>query len=714
MMSPARPPFRRGSLLVLACITSFSAAATHIIGGELYYDHLGGDDYQVTLKLYRDCGPNNTNGTGFDPTADIGVFDAAGNYLFSTTFTFPGAVLVPVTLSNPCLTVPPTICVEEATYTGLIELPAGTGGYTLSYQRCCRTPIIINLFAPDTQGLTCTVQVPDVPGGNSSPRFAFYPPIVMCVSEDMVFDHSATDPDGDVLVYELCTPFNGGDQFNPLPLPPFPPPYADLIWAPGYSSSYPMDALPAMAIDAVTGELTATPSLSGSYVVGVMVKEYRAGVLLSEVRRDVRMDVVPCIVSVFSAIQQQGALCTGLTIDFVNQSTGGTSWWWDFGDPLTNADTSSLPSPTYTFLDTGFYAVTLIANPGWPCADTATVIYDIHVPLEPFFTPPAITCMDRQPVNVLTTGNFTSAADVEWDLGAFGTTPTVSGNPGLLSFTQPGTNTVTVTVSQFGCDGTYTDTVTVYPNPVVIFADDTAGCTPLDVQFTDQSTAWTPFAWKWDFGDGSGSSAQHPTHLYTTSGWFDVSLEVMTSSGCIDTVLRTEPDFVQAWVQPVAGFDVTPPTVNVLEPTILVSDASTDATQWTYWIHDTLFSDPSFLYDLPDAGEYIIMQVVSTSQLCVDTAYRTVIVRDHLFYAPNAFTPDGDGINEKFLPLVIGAKEYELQIYDRWGGLAFTTTSKEEGWNGEGFPNDVYVYRALIVTFGTARKEYTGHVTIVR
>ena len=85
--------------------------ATHIIGGELYYTSLGNDQYDVTLKIYRDCGPSNTNGTGFDPSVEIGVFDASGGYLFSEFFSFPGANNVPVVLNNPCLTAPPSICV---------------------------------------------------------------------------------------------------------------------------------------------------------------------------------------------------------------------------------------------------------------------------------------------------------------------------------------------------------------------------------------------------------------------------------------------------------------------------------------------------------------------------------------------------------------------------------------------------------------------------
>lgn len=706
-----RVPFL--AFLMLAVPT---ARGTHIIGGEVFYEHIGGDDYQVTLNIYRDCGPGNTNGTGFDPDAEIGVFTTGGGYLFSEFFSLGAVSTVPILLNNPCLTVPPGICVEAGSYTGVINLPSGTGGYVLAYQRCCRTPVTINLFTPSTEGLTCSVNVPDatVTGANSSPQFNNYPPIVWCANQAMVFDHSATDPDGDLLTYELCAPFNGGTTANPLPSPPAPPPYAPVTYAPGYTYLDPMDATPALAIDAGTGQMTATPTLSGSFVVAVMVKEFRAGVLLSEVRRDVRFDVVPCAVSVTSAIQQPQTLCTGTTISFTNQSTGASSQFWDFGDPLTGADTSWTFSPTYTYLDTGTFTVMLVANPGWPCADTAYVDHQVHYPLDPVYPAPAITCMDRQPVTVQASGNFDASAIVTWDLGAFGTVPSMTGNPVDLSFSQEGTHTVTVTVAEYGCTDTYSDTVTIHPNPVALFAGDTAGCSPITAQFIDLSTAWTPLSWKWDFGDGTGSSAQHPSHTYVNAGAYDVRLEVMTSAGCIDTVARLEPAYVQAWVQPEAGFMVSPPTVNVMEPTVLVSDQSSGAVEWTYWIADTVIGDPSFLFDLPDAGEYVITQVVSTSQFCGDTAWATVVVRGHLFFAPNAFTPDGDGTNDVFLPQVIGAKEYDLTVFDRWGGVVFHTTDKTQGWSGEDQPAGAYVYLARIGTFGSLKQDHYGHITLVR
>ena len=169
-------------LLLIALVPATWARATHLIGGELYYTSVGNGQYEVTLKMYRDCGPNNTNGTGFDATAIIAAYRLDNNaFVTSVSVPLSGTTDVPIALNNPCLTPPGTICVEEGLYVATMTLPGGLGGYTLAYQRCCRSPAVINLDAPETQGLTCTVTIPDtdVSGENSSPRFSAYPSIAL-------------------------------------------------------------------------------------------------------------------------------------------------------------------------------------------------------------------------------------------------------------------------------------------------------------------------------------------------------------------------------------------------------------------------------------------------------------------------------------------------------------------------------------------------------
>ncbi|MCB0791327.1 MAG: PKD domain-containing protein [Flavobacteriales bacterium] len=690
--------------------------ATHIIGGELYYDHLTGDQYQFTLKIYRDCGPGNTNGTGFDPDAELGVFDGAGNYLFSEFIPLPGTASVPVVLNNPCLTAPASICVEVAAYVTTIDLPPLAGGYVISYQRCCRTPTIMNLDNPSGQGLTCTVVVPDVNvfGYNSSPRFTNYPPIALCVNQDMVFDHSAVDPDGDVLEYGLVTPLNGGSSLNPQPTPPAGPPYAAVNWGVGFSQVMQMSANPPLALDPVTGELTVTPNTIGSFVVGLGVRDVRNGVVLSEVYRDLRFDVVPCQVLVLSSIQQQQVFCTGDTVQMVNLSTGASFYHWDFGVPNTLSDTSDLAAPQFIYPDTGSYEVTLVANPGWPCADTSYASFQIYPPLAPGFVRPPIQCVGGTPLTFSATGNFTSNAQVDWDLGAGAVPSIASGGTIQTVFTQPGWHPVHLQLADHGCTDDHLDSVEVHPVPIAYFSTDTAGCTPLTVRFDNMSTAWTPMTYLWDFGDGSTSMDSTPVHVYIAPGAYEVSLSASTDSGCVDTGVFDRDPAVRAWVPPDAGAYAQDDLISIFDPVVTVFDASQGAGQWQYVVDGTTYDTPSFTHVFQEAGIYTVTQVVTSGLGCHDTTELIIHVADHLFYAPNAFTPNGDGWNDVFLPEVLGARLYELSIFDRWGERIFHTEDPDQGWDGTDAQPGVYVYKAWLAEYSSVRKEFVGTVTLIR
>ncbi|MCB0795585.1 MAG: gliding motility-associated C-terminal domain-containing protein [Flavobacteriales bacterium] len=699
---------------LVVCIAS-DVSATHIIGGEMIYDHAGGTDHLITLRLYRDCGPGNTNGTGFDPTAELAVYDGNGLYLFSEFMAFPGATNVPVVLNNPCLTAPPGICVEVAEYTALISLPANASGYVLSYQRCCRTPAILNLVAPNQDGLTCTVRIPPSGlGPNSSPRFNAYPALALCLGQAMVFDHSAVDPDGDQLVYELCTPFAGGTNVAPAPSPPAGPPFPTVNWAAGYSQSYQMDANPALTVDAVTGELTVTPTLVGSFVVGVLVKEYRNGTLLGEVRRDFRFDVVPCIVNIVSAIQQQQVFCDGYDVQMSNLSSGGTSYSWDFGELGLTSDTSTLFEPAHTYSDTGSFEVMLIVNPGWPCADTSYSLFEIYAPLEPAFLPPPIQCVNGAPVLLEALGNFTSAADINWDFGGAGTPAFAVGAMPEVQWGQAGTHAVGLTISEHGCTEQFMDSVLIFPRPVPFFSTDTAGCTPLRVTFDNGSFAWTPMVFDWSFGEGSTSDLPVPDHMYPEPGAYDVSLTVRTDSGCIDTVTLLRTAAVTAWDPPRAGAFPSETIISMFDPTVQVLDASSGASYWHYEVEGVEYNTPSFNHTFQDAGYYTVQQEVTSGLGCADTTSFVVHVADHLFHAPNAFTPNGDGANDIFLPVVLGARLYALSIFDRWGQLIYSTDDPNQGWDGAGAPDGLYLYKAWLAEYSAVRKEFVGMVTLLR
>jgi gliding motility-associated-like protein len=281
-------------LLALALIISSSTFASHIVGGEVYYDSLGGDMYKVTFEIYRDC----SSASGFDNPLNYTVFNADGTIFAQYAVNLPPTDTLPIIYDDPCVTPPAGVCVERAIYIDTILLPANVNGYYISYQRCCWAVNILNIVDPGNWGLTLTTAVPGTllvgTEDNNSARFNNYPPIVLCSNNTLTFDHAATDPDGDSLVYAICTPktvnLSGGPTYDPENSAP----YADVSWETGFSGALPFGPGSSMTIDANTGQLNITPNQVGTYVAAVCVEEYRGGVLINQKMRIFGYTVVVC------------------------------------------------------------------------------------------------------------------------------------------------------------------------------------------------------------------------------------------------------------------------------------------------------------------------------------------------------------------------------------------------------------------------------------
>jgi gliding motility-associated-like protein len=107
-------------------------------------------------------------------------------------------------------------------------------------------------------------------------------------------DLSAIDPDGDSLAYELVTPFTGprGTPNNPDPYTP--PPFNTITWLPGFSTSNSIPGTPPLTLDPITGLLSCNASQLGLYAFAYRVVEYRNGIRIGEIQRDLQLEVLTC------------------------------------------------------------------------------------------------------------------------------------------------------------------------------------------------------------------------------------------------------------------------------------------------------------------------------------------------------------------------------------------------------------------------------------
>lgn len=291
----------------------FQANATHILGGEIYYDSLGNDNYKVTIVLYRNC----NSGTQFDQTLGYTVFNA-DNSIYFNYFTSDKVITTVPPPNDPCIIPPSGLCTERAIYTDTITLLQNTMGYYLSYERCCWANNIVNMVSPGTNGLTLTCYVPSTlltTTINQAARFINEPPLLLCSDLDLDFDHSALDPDGDSLRYYLCDPENHPQTSGIDPDPEVPGPYLPIAWEVGYNALQPFGASSIITLDSVTGQMTINPTMIGDFMTGVCVEEYRNGVLINKKNRTFNFQVVACdqLIPFSFSEENSGVLVNGVS-----------------------------------------------------------------------------------------------------------------------------------------------------------------------------------------------------------------------------------------------------------------------------------------------------------------------------------------------------------------------------------------------------------------
>ncbi|HHJ49779.1 MAG TPA: PKD domain-containing protein, partial [Phaeodactylibacter sp.] len=449
----ARSAFALVLLFAFFSLMPTKARASHIVGGEITFECLGNNQYKIILDVYRDCFYGDPTAY-FDNPAHIGIFNQSNILVQQVNMPFTGMDdTLSAIFSDPCLFDPGDVCVHTTRYEKVVTLPAIPGGYQLVYQRCCRNQTISNIYNPDQTGMTLSTYMSEqsMLECNNSPDFTFIPPIFICVNKPIDFDHSATDAEGDSLVYRLCTPYEGATYSNPYPPIPSAPPYDTVDWV---DPPYNLDNIlgtdsTVLSIDPHTGFITGVPTNQGQFVVGVCVEEYRNGQLISSMRRDFQYNVGQCGEAT-AAFFAPHAQCENFTVDFENQSSAYTSTYlWYFQYPDTTISSTEI-NPSYTYPDTGTYTIMLIADPGSVCADTfVNEIYLQHNSLFAEFDLQVFDCSDSSVLSLYDHSYDTISAPVAWNWTVAYDTVTLTSteqNP-IFYLPQPVTGIITMEVT---------------------------------------------------------------------------------------------------------------------------------------------------------------------------------------------------------------------------------------------------------------------------
>ena len=340
----------------------------------------------------------------------------------------------------------------------------------------------------------------------------------------------------------------------------------------------------------------------------------------------------------------------GCTVPFsvtFNNTTvheAGQTYTWSFG----NGQTSNNQNPTnVTYNSAGNYTVTLtVLNTNTGCTKTITKPITVSNFLAGI-TAPLTACVGEA---VVFNDNSTVGAN-SWQWSSTGAGNSTNQNP-TFTFLTAGTYTV-ILISQnssSGCTGNATHQITVLPSPTPSFtATPTAGCSPLQVNFTNTSGPGSSFVWH--FGDGTTYTGQNPpTHSYAGNSSFDVSMTMTSANGCVDSI--TYPGMIQL-SDPLAQFTATPINgcapldVQFTESSISPDPVNDPITTWKWIFGDgTSFTGQNPPVHTYPTGVYDVTLIIILQSGCSDTVVMTEYIE----------VGEIDGVNFTYTPATQCAK----------------------------------------------------------
>jgi gliding motility-associated-like protein len=226
------------------------------------------------------------------------------------------------------------------------------------------------------------------------------------------------------------------------------------------------------------------------------------------------------------------------------------------------------------------------------------------------------------------------------------------------------------------------------------------------------------YQYSWSFGDGSTGDGPNPSHEYNSPGTYAVQLIASNNTGCIDTVNA----IVEAYPVPVAEFNLYHGTgtyyANISTMTLENLSAGGTSYFWTFGdgANSTEF-EPDYQFTEP--GLYTIGLTVMNQYGCRDDAATQLDVKlPENIYVPNAFTPNGDNVNDNFSVASYNIEDFRINIFNRWGHLIYTSTDPYFQWdgsyNGVKVSNGVYVFSVDAKGMFGTNFNLTGTVTVLK
>ncbi len=407
-------------------------------------------------------------------------------------------------------------------------------------------------------------------------------------------------------------------------------------------------------------------------------------------------------------LNNQG-ICLGQTATLVANVSGGSPAYTVNWQPINSNGTSIFVSPTVTTN----YLVTATDNNGCvslPALITVSVAPSVSLSVNNSVS----VCYEA--LTTLTT--VASGGNGNYQYSWLPSNNTLSS----LTFTAASNQQFTVSVSD-GCSTVKkTITILVTTKPTIKLFPPTIGCAPLCVSYYDSTliNSGVIANWNWSFTNGQVSNLASPIICFTSAGSYSGSLNVVTTNNCeyqLSTIAnislspKPKADFTSN-----LGYETTE-----YNASFLFTNASTNYTSVVWYAPNSPQYGNVIHANFNSVGLYPVTLIASNNFGCQDSVTKLIKINpEFTFFAPNCFTPNDNGLNDKFLPKGMGWKEstFKLAIYDRWGEQIYSTNDVLAGWDGtkggEKVQDDVYVWKVHLKDIFNKEHNYVGHVSIVK
>ncbi|MBI4645412.1 MAG: gliding motility-associated C-terminal domain-containing protein [Bacteroidia bacterium] len=473
--------------------------------------------------------------------------------------------------------------------------------------------------------------------------------------------------------------------------------------------------------NSMTGpSITFTPQTSATYIVTVTNAE---GCTSS--------DGVIVLVNP-SPIANAGSdriICEGDNVQL--NATGGISYLWS---PASGLSSAIIPNPIASPLITTVYTVSVTNQNG--CSDidvlTITVNPELLVDLEILVSPSDTICKGDEITFTAVPTNPGTNPVYQWKVNNLdvGTNSPIYTTMNLNDSSMVSCILTSSEQCVINNPAIYAIPIRVFPLPKIdIDVDNTKGCQPLSVHF--QATSSPSGTYYWDLGDNSTATGSDFTHVYSNAGFYDVTVTVTTPQGCSNSV--EYQNIIQVYPLPESEFYAEPEVVTLIRPQINIANYTTGSYVDVCILGDgdtiTVLGGYDFyhLYLIP--GQFHVILISYSGHGCIDSTSLNVTVKpEYTFYAPSAFTPENDDLNNIFCVKGTGidANNFRMYIYDRWGEVIYETDKFDSenpelyGWDGRvkdgkrPAPPGTYTWLVIFKDLSGVEHKEAGAVTLIR